>query len=128
MPAEPGTAAVAASCVPPTAVNSGAGDHGYRRRTRPGTASIACGDAIDISMTFGMHLNRGRLDRALRITAGVLGVIVAVPSFLAFLFVVLFVWLGSDDTPLWLAVPLGMLAIVQLYLAIRTLSAGWRQR
>jgi hypothetical protein len=64
-----------------------------------------------------------RLDRALRITAGVLGVIVAVPSFLAFGFVVLFVWLGSDDTPLWLAVPLGILAVLQLYLAIRTLSA-----
>lgn len=66
---------------------------------------------------------RGRLDRALRITAGVLGVIVAVPSFLAFLFIVLFVWLGSDDTPLWLAAPLGILAVLQLYLAIRTLSA-----
>jgi hypothetical protein len=64
-----------------------------------------------------------RLDRALRITAGVLGVIVAVPSFLAFLFVVLFVWLGSEDTPIWLALPLGVLAVVQLYLAIRTLSA-----
>jgi hypothetical protein len=63
------------------------------------------------------------LDRTLRITAGVLGIVVAVPSFLAFLFVVLFVWLGSEDIPIWLAVPLGVLAIVQLYLAIRTLSA-----
>ena len=63
------------------------------------------------------------LDRTLRITAGVLGVVVAVPSFLAFLFVVLFVWLGSEDIPIWLAVPLGVLAIVQLYLSIRTLSA-----
>jgi len=65
----------------------------------------------------------GRLDRMLRITTGVLGIVVAVPSFLAFLFIVLFVWLGSEDTPLWLALPLGLLAIVQLYLAIRTLSA-----
>src|SRR6478752_4905897 len=63
------------------------------------------------------------LDRTLRITAGVLGIVVAIPSFLAFLFVVLFVWLGSQDIPIWLAVPLGALAIVQLYLAIRTLSA-----
>jgi len=60
--------------------------------------------------------------RALRISAGVLGVIVAVPSFLAFVFIILFVWLGSEDTPLWLAVPLGLLAIVQLYLAIRMLN------
>jgi len=68
--------------------------------------------------------DRAGLDRTLRITAGVLGIVVAVPSFLAFLFVVLYVWLGSDDVPIWLALPLGVLAIVQLYLAIRTLSAG----
>ena len=80
-------------------------------------------DVRDAAVSVTSGAEPGTLDRALRITAGVLGIVVAVPSFLAFLFVVLFVWLGSDDTPIWLAVPLGILAIVQLYLAIRTLSA-----
>jgi FtsH-binding integral membrane protein len=76
-------------------------------------------EPVSVTSGAGPH----RLDRTLRITAGILGIVVAIPSFLAFLFVVLFVWLGSEDTPIWLAVPLGLLAIVQLYLAIRTLSA-----
>src|SRR6476646_4150093 len=80
-------------------------------------------DVRDAAVSVTRGAEPGTLDRALRITAGVLGIVVAVPSFLAFLFVVLFVWLGSEDTPIWLAVPLGLLAIVQLYLAIRTLSA-----
>lgn len=102
----PGTALACPQCAHHADNSFGSPRHGYHR---------------PVSVPTGAE--HGRLDRALRITAGVLGVVVAVPSFLAFLFIVLFAWLGAEGTPLWLALPLGILAVLQLYLAIRTLSA-----
>jgi len=58
------------------------------------------------------------LDRALRIASGVLGLIVAVPVILAVFFIFALAWLYGDNSLLMLAIPLGVLAMLQTTLAI----------
>ena len=62
-----------------------------------------------------------RLDRALRITAGVLGLVVAVPVTLAVFFLMVLAWVGNE-TGLWILVPpLAILAAALTIFAVRAL-------
>lgn len=62
-----------------------------------------------------------RLDRALRITAGVLGLVVAVPVTLAVFFLMVLAWVGNE-TGLWILVPpLAILAAALTIFAVRSL-------
>lgn len=62
-----------------------------------------------------------RLDRALRIAAGVLGLVVAVPVTLAVFFLMVIAWVGNE-TGLWILVPpLAILAAALTVFAVRAL-------
>ncbi len=64
-----------------------------------------------------------RSDRALRIAAGVLGLIVAVPVTLAVFFLMVLAWVGNE-TGLWIMVPpLAILAAALTIFAVRALRA-----
>ena len=64
-----------------------------------------------------------RTDRALRITAGVLGLIVAVPVTLAVFFLMVLAWVGNE-TGLWIIVPpLAILGAALTIFAVRALRA-----
>jgi hypothetical protein len=62
-----------------------------------------------------------RLDRALRIAAGVLGLIVAVPVLLAMLFLVVLAW-ARDEASVWILVPpLAILGAALVIFGVRAL-------
>jgi hypothetical protein len=64
-----------------------------------------------------------RTDRALRITAGVLGLIVAVPVTLAVFFLMVLAWV-ANETGLWIMVPpLAILGAALTIFAVRALRA-----
>ena len=74
----------------------------YSRQVKPGSSVPAVSSRCSVK-SYRPTVNP-RLDRALRITAGVLGLVVAVPVTLAVFFLMVLAWVGNE-TGLWILVP-----------------------